>query len=97
MEPGVQGSLSVSGVECLAFRVHDLTWVVGMVLGLGPGCGVQLLVLGLLWGPGSGPKGLWSVLSLSVASGICEVIVIGSNSMPAGVPELGCGEEGNVM
>ena len=97
MEPGVQGSLSVSGVECLAFRVHDLTWVVGMVLGLGPGCGVQLLVLGLLWGPGSGPKGLCSVLSLSVASGICEVMVIGSNSMPAGVPELGCGEEGNVM
>ena len=97
MEPGVQGSLLVSGVECLAFRVHDLTWVVGTVLGLGPGCGVQLLVLGLLWGPGSGPKGLCSVLSLSVASGICEVMVIGSNSVPAGVPELGCGEEGNVM
>ena len=56
MEPGVQGSLSVSGVECLAFRVHDLTWVVGMVLGLGPGCGVQLLVLGLLRGPGLDPR-----------------------------------------
>ena len=41
MEPGVQGSLSVSGVECLAFRVHDLTWVVGTVLGLGPGCGEE--------------------------------------------------------
>ena len=97
MEPGVQGSLSVSGVQCLAFRVHDLTWVVGTVLGLGPGCGVQLLVLGLLRGPGSGPKGLCSVLSLSVATGICEVMVIGSNSTPAGVPELGFGEEGNVM
>ena len=56
MEPGVQGSLSVTGVECLAFRVHDLTWVVGMVLGLGPGCGVQLLVLGLLRGPGLDPR-----------------------------------------
>ena len=97
MEPGVQGSLSVSGVECLAFRVHDLTWVVGTVLGSGPGCGVQLLVLGLLWGPGSGLQGLCSVLSLSVAPGVCQVMVIGSNSMPAGVPELGCGEEGNVM
>ena len=97
MEPGVQGSLSVSGVECLAFRVHDLTWVVGTVLGLGPGCGVQLLVLGLLRGPGSGLQGLCPVLSLSVASGICEVMFIGFNSMPAGVPELGCGDEGNVM
>ena len=55
MEPGVQGSLTVSGVQCMAFRIHDLTWVVGMVLGLGPGCGVQLLVLGLLLGPGSVP------------------------------------------
>ena len=41
------------------------------------------------------PSGLCSVLSLSVASGICAVMVIGSNSMAAGVPELGCGEEGN--
>ena len=56
MEPGVQGSLSVSGVQCMAFRIHDLTWVVGMVLGLGPGCGVQLLVLGLLRGPGLDPR-----------------------------------------
>ena len=69
----------------------------GDSLGLEPGSGVQLLVLGLLWGPGSGLQGLCSVLSLSVASGICEVMVIGSNSMPAGVLELGCGEEGNVM
>ena len=28
-------------------------------------------------------------------SRICEVMITGSNSMPAGVPELGCGEEGN--
>ena len=56
MEPGVQGSLSVSGVQCMAFRVHDLTWVVGTVLRLGPGCGVQLLVLGLLRGPGLDPR-----------------------------------------
>ena len=97
MEPGVQGSLSVSGVQCLAFRVHGLTWVVGIFLGLGLGSGVQLLVLGLLWGPGSGLQGLCSVLSLSVPSRICEVMVTGSNSMPAGVPELGCGEEGNFM
>ena len=38
-------------------------------------------------GPVSGPE--------FVASGICDVVVIGSNSMPAGVPELGSGEEGN--
>ena len=87
--------LSASGVMCLAFRVHGLAWVMGTVLGLGPGSGVQLLVLGLLRGPGSGLQGLCSVLSLSVASGICEVMVIGSNSMPAGVLELGCGEEGD--
>ena len=39
MEPGVQGSLSVSGVECLAFRVHGLTWVVGTVWDWGRGVG----------------------------------------------------------
>ena len=83
--------------ECLVFRVNGLAWVMGTVLGLGLGSGVQLLLLGLLWGPGSGLQGLCSVLSLSVAPGVCQVMVIGSNSMPAGVPELGCGEEGNVM
>ena len=67
----------------------------GTVLGLRPESGVQLLVLGLLRGPGSGLQGLCSVLSLSVASGICAVVVIGCNSMAAGVPELGCGEEGD--
>ena len=69
MEPGVQGSLSVSGVQCLAFRVHDLTWVVGTVLGLGPGCGVQLLVLGLLQAPGSRLQGLcmfWHWVSVNL-------------------------------
>ena len=65
----------------------------GTVLGLGLGSGVQLLLLGLLWGTGSGLQGLCSVLSLSVASGVCQVMVIGSNSMAAGVPELVCGEK----
>ena len=89
--------LSASGVMCLAFRVHGLAWVMGTVLGLGLGSGVQLLLLGLLWGTGSGLQGLCSVLSLSMASGMCAVTVIGSNSMAAGVPGLGCGEEGNVI
>ena len=72
-------------------------------LGCGDGFGIGAGVWGSAFGSGSapgsrfGPKGLCSVLSLSVASGICEVMVIGSNSMPAGVPELGYGEEGNVM
>ena len=51
--------LSASGVMCLAFRVYGLAWVMGTVLGLGPGSGVQLLVLGLLRGPGSGLQGLY--------------------------------------
>ena len=94
MEPGVQGSLSVSGVQCMAFRIHDLTWVVGTVWDWGRGVGfsfwfwvcsgVQVWTQGPVFCPDS-------------VCGICEVMVIGSNSMPAGVPELGCGEEGNVM
>ena len=92
-DPGVKGSPSVSGVKWLAFSVHGLAWVVGTVLGLEPGSGVQILVLGLLRGPGSGLQGL----SLSLASGVCEVMVTGSNSMPAGVLELGCGEDGNFI
>lgn len=95
MKSGVQRLSSVSGVWGLVFRVHGLAWVVGTVLGLGQVSGVQLLVLGLPWVPGSGVQGLCQVLSLSVASGVCEVMVTGSNSMPAGFPELGCGEEGN--
>ena len=34
-----QGSLSVSGVECLAFRVDGLAWVVGTVWDWGRGLG----------------------------------------------------------
>ena len=58
MDPGVQSSLSVSGVQWLAFSVHGLAWVVGTVLGLGQRSGIQLLVLGLLQAPGSRLQGL---------------------------------------
>ena len=61
MEPGVQGSLSVSGVQCLVLQGQWSVLGCGDSLGLGPGSGIQLLVLGLLQGPGSGLQGLCSV------------------------------------
>ena len=58
MDSGVQSSLSVSGVQWLAFSVHGLSWVVGTVLGLGRRSDIQLLVLARLQGPGSRLQGL---------------------------------------
>ena len=78
MDSGVQSSLSVSGVQWLAFSVHGLSWVVGTVLGLGRRSGIQLLVLALLQGPGSRLQGLcmfWYRVSVNLmqipAHGIC--------------------------
>ena len=39
MEPGVQGSLSLSGVECLAFKVDGIAWVMGQFWGWGRSLG----------------------------------------------------------
>ena len=61
--------------------------------------GIGAAIWGSAFGSGSAPGSrFWSPGLVSVlASGVCELMVIGSNSMAAGVPELGCGEEGNVI